>query len=126
MAVESVAHPNGLSLALPPNLRATRTPEGFVVEPDPPQDPRSPVRIRVALTPSLPEMRSARETTVEGQPWNYAVNVSEAAGSGGPEFTLTACRRALGQWVCLWQTHRTQRGDQDFELWTVARGLRAG
>lgn len=116
----TVTHANGLRLALPKGLSAQPQGEGFVVESDPPLATRSPVRVQVALLAEARPMVDAKTRA----PWRYATTRIEGAGSGGDEWTLTACRPAGARWLCLWQTH-LGKDTPEFELWTVAAGASA-
>ena len=116
-------HPNGLVLELPERYRATRQADGFEVEDNPAVMRRSPLRVRVSLLPARLPLAGGMTRNVEpGRVFEYAVTVAEGAGSGGQEYTLTACQPIGARSLCLWQTKLGKHDAPQFELWALAAG----
>ena len=114
-------HPNGLLLELPESYRASRQADGFEVEEDPAVMRRSPLRVRVSLLPArLPLAGGKSRSVAPGRVFDYAVTVAEGGGSGGREYTLTACQPVGECSLCLWQTKLGKHDAPEFELWALA------
>ena len=116
-------HPNGLILERPESYRATRQADGFEVEADPAVMLRSPLRVRVSLLPARPPLAGGKTRNVAHErAFEYAVTVAEGGGSGGQEYTLTACQPIGERSLCLWQTKLGKHDAPQFELWALAAG----
>jgi hypothetical protein len=121
----TVVHPNGLRLGLPAGYHARVLERGYVVQPDPSLDKRSPILVSVLLTDQALPMKSPRSREVAGQRFDFEIVREEVDGSGGAEHTLSACRRAGARWLCLQQMHQREIGEPSFELWTLAAAASA-
>jgi len=121
-------HPNGLSLTLPEVLDGRsflvdRTATGFSVRHA--GSYRLVDSLIVDLRPGAgPPGALPRARTIGGRKIHYAVAESEGtAGSGGPEYELSAWERARAGYIVYAAREQTE-WDPDFSLaWTVIEGL---
>ncbi len=118
---EVVAGPQDLSVPRPVGFVVLDDPDSVVLMED--ADRRDPLRIAVSVTDSAPEDPVRKLTRqIDGQKIDIATRLVEleGAGSGGPEWRLTAWRASGGRWLRLDAQRQSEMGEPDFApAWQV-------
>lgn len=124
-APHSFEHPNGLRLTVPQGVAVTPTANGFVVGENPPGVQRGGglnVVVEVVTSINLLKGKKIREVT-PGRIFAYEITRISGEGSGGDEYTLSACVSLKERAICLKQSKLSEYGEPQFEAWTIAGNL---
>ncbi len=127
MDTPSHHHASGLVVSAGPQWRATALADGLRFEPAEGNAGRREalvVTVQVSdVAPAAPAL--PKRERIGLRELAYRVERTAGGGSGGDQYVLTAVE-AWGQRYLLWrQTKQSERGEPEFELWALARGLSA-